>query len=74
MQDAFREAKSNGFGLSVIRKGEVQLNVDQSLEEVEELIAEIGSKIYHGKIMQERSVDINGLMKGVLGVKKRVRR
>ena len=74
MQDAFREAKSNGFGVSVIRKGEVQLNVDQSLEEVEELIAEIGSKIYHGKIMQERSVDINGLMKGVLGVKKRVRR
>ena len=74
MQDAFREAKSNGFGVSVIRKGEVQLNVDQSLEEVEELIAEIGSKIYHGKIMQERSVDINGLMKGVFGVRKRVRR
>ena len=74
MQDAFREAKSNGFGVSVIRKGEVQLNVDQSLEEVEELIAEIGSKIYHGKIMQERSVDINGIMKGVLGVEKRIRR
>ncbi|XP_071932763.1 uncharacterized protein [Coffea arabica] len=73
-KDAFREAKSNGFGVSVIRKGEVQLNVDQSLEEVEELIAEIGSKIYHDKIMRERSVDINGLMKGVFGVRKRVRR
>lgn len=73
-KDAFREAKANGFGVSVIRKGEVQFNVDQSLEEVEELIAEIGSKMYHDAIMRERSVDINTLMKGVFGLKKRVRR
>ncbi|XP_030541046.1 uncharacterized protein LOC115748635 [Rhodamnia argentea] len=67
-KDAFREAKANGFGVTVIRKGEVQLNVDQLLEEVEEQITEIGSKIYHDKIMQERSVDIGALMKGVFGV------
>ncbi|KDP28484.1 hypothetical protein JCGZ_14255 [Jatropha curcas] len=67
-KDAFREAKANGFGVTVIRKKELQLNVDQTLEEVEEQIAEIGSKMYHDKLMQERSVDISALMKGVFGV------
>ncbi|PQM35047.1 uncharacterized protein Pyn_07420 [Prunus yedoensis var. nudiflora] len=66
-KDVFREAKANGFGVTVIRKGEVQLNVGQTLEEVEEHITEIGSKIYHDKIMQERSMDISSLMKGVFG-------
>lgn len=67
MQDAFREAKGNGFSVTVIRKGQLQLNVDQTLEEVEEEIVEIGSKIYHDKITKERSVDISALMKGVFG-------
>ncbi|XP_022734040.1 uncharacterized protein LOC111287639 isoform X2 [Durio zibethinus] len=67
-KDAFRQAKANGFGVTVIRKGELELNVDQTLEEVEEQICEIGSKIYHDKMMRERSVDISSLMKGVLGV------
>lgn len=74
MQDAFQEAKANGFGVTVIRKGELQLNIDQTLEEVEELIAEIGSKIYHDTIMRDRSVDISAVMKGVFGLKKPVRR
>lgn len=42
--------------------------MDQALEEVEEQITEIGSKIYQDKIMKERSVDISSIMKGVLGV------
>ncbi|KAE8733287.1 Detected protein of confused Function [Hibiscus syriacus] len=58
-KDAFREAKANGFGVTVIRKRELRLNVDQTLEEVEEEICEIGSKMYHDKIMRERSVDIS---------------
>ncbi|KAJ8748515.1 hypothetical protein K2173_003414 [Erythroxylum novogranatense] len=66
-KDAFREAKANGFSVTVIRKGELQLNVDQTLEEVEEQISEIGSKIYHDQLIRERSVDINSLMKGVFG-------
>lgn len=65
LQDAFREAKANGFSVTVIRNGQIKLNVDQTLEEVEEEITEIGSKFYHDKIMHERSVDINTLMKGV---------
>lgn len=65
-KDAFREAKANGFSVTVIRKGEIKLNVDQTLEEVEEEITEIGSKIYHDKIMGERAVDIRALMKGVM--------
>ncbi|XP_074565900.1 uncharacterized protein LOC141822353 isoform X2 [Curcuma longa] len=64
-KDAFREAKANGFSVTVIRNGQIKLNVDQTLEEVEEEITEIGSKFYHDKIMHERSVDINTLMKGV---------
>ena len=56
--------------MSVIKKGQLQLNVDQTLEEVEESIAEIGSKIYHDSITKERSVDVNGLMKGVFGITK----
>lgn len=48
--------------------------MDQTLEEVEELIAEVGSKIYHDTIMRERSLDISAVMKGVFGLKKPVRR
>ncbi|KAI3886860.1 hypothetical protein MKW98_017212 [Papaver atlanticum] len=66
-KDAFRDAKANGFSVTVIRKGELSLNVDLPLEEVEEQISEIGSKIYHDKIMRERSVNIHSLMKGVFG-------
>ncbi|KAI3975608.1 hypothetical protein MKX01_017521 [Papaver californicum] len=69
-KDAFRDAKANGFSVTVIRKGELSLNVDQPLEEVEEQISEIGSKIYHDKIMRERSVNIHSLMKGVFGSSK----
>ncbi|XP_057778632.1 uncharacterized protein LOC130997358 [Salvia miltiorrhiza] len=69
-KDAYREAKANGFSVTVIKKGQLQLNVDQTLEEVEESIAEIGSKIYHDSITKERSVDVKGLMKGVFGITK----
>ncbi|KAG6437779.1 hypothetical protein SASPL_102707 [Salvia splendens] len=69
-KDAYREAKANGFSVTVIKKGQLQLNMDQTLEEVEESIAEIGSKIYHDSITKERSVDVNGLMKGVFGITK----
>ncbi|ESQ43895.1 hypothetical protein EUTSA_v10005757mg [Eutrema salsugineum] len=68
-KDTFREAKANGFGVTVIRKGELKLNIDEPLEEVEEEICEIGSKMYHDKIMGDRSVDISSLMKGVFNLK-----
>lgn len=53
--------------MTVIRRGELKLNVDLTLEAVEEQITEIGSKIYHDAIVKERSVDISSIMKGVLG-------
>ena len=43
--------------------------MDQTLEEVEEEITEIGSKMYHDKIMKGRSVDISSLMEGVFGLR-----
>ncbi|XP_077227738.1 embryo defective 1703 [Tasmannia lanceolata] len=73
-KDAFREAKANGFNVTVIRKGELQLNVDQTLEEVEDEITEIGSKMYHDKIMRERSVDMGAIVKGVFGAGKSTKR
>ncbi|XP_020574964.1 uncharacterized protein LOC110020994 [Phalaenopsis equestris] len=69
-KDAFREAKANGFSVTLIKKGEVKLNVDQTLEEVEEELKEVGSKIYHDKIMNERGVDIRSLVKGVIAADK----
>ncbi|OIT07428.1 PREDICTED: uncharacterized protein LOC109210258 [Nicotiana attenuata] len=69
-KDAFREAKANGFNVTVIKKGQLQLNVDQTLEEVEEAITDIGSKIYHDKIMRERSLDVSTVMKGLFGTGK----
>ncbi|XP_068639420.1 uncharacterized protein [Aristolochia californica] len=72
--DVFRQAKANGFNVTVIRKGEIELNVDETLEEVEDDIMEIGSKMYHDEIMRERSVDMGTLMKGVFGVRKSIRR
>ncbi|KAG9454335.1 hypothetical protein H6P81_007239 [Aristolochia fimbriata] len=71
-KDVFRQAKANGFNVTVIRKGEIELNVDKKLEEVEDDIMEIGSKMYHDEIMRERSVDMGALMKGVFGVRKTI--
>lgn len=73
-KDAFRDAKADGFNVTVIRKGEIKLNVDQTLEEVEEEITEIGSKFYHDKIMRERGVDIRSLLKGVINAEKSSKR
>uniref|UniRef100_A0A7N0UK75 Uncharacterized protein n=1 Tax=Kalanchoe fedtschenkoi TaxID=63787 RepID=A0A7N0UK75_KALFE len=73
-KDTFRESKANGFNVTVIRKGELSLNIDQMLEEVEEQIVEIGSKMYHDQIMKDRSVDMNALMKGVIGENKPIKR
>ncbi|PSS03939.1 LisH domain-containing protein [Actinidia chinensis var. chinensis] len=66
----FGKPKQNDCSVTVIRKRELQLNVDQTLEEVEEQISEIGSKIYHDKIRQERVMDVNLLTKGVLNSSK----
>ncbi|CAI9278109.1 unnamed protein product [Lactuca saligna] len=69
-KDTYREAKANGFNVTVIRKGELKMDVDQTLEEVEEKIEEIGSKMYHDKIMKGRNVNVDSVMKGVFGLKK----
>lgn len=73
-KDAYRDAKANGFNVTVIKKGQLQLNVDQSLEEVEEAITDIGSKIYHDEIMRERSLDVTTVMKGLFGTGKHTKK
>ncbi|KAJ1690819.1 hypothetical protein LUZ63_014974 [Rhynchospora breviuscula] len=69
-KDAFREAKAEGFNVTVIKKGEIKLNIDQTLDEVEDKIIEIGSKMYHDMIMHERSVDVGTIMKGLVRAEK----
>ncbi|KAJ3686165.1 hypothetical protein LUZ61_015329 [Rhynchospora tenuis] len=69
-KDAFREAKAEGFNVTVIKKGEIKLNIDQTLEEIEDKIIEIGSKMYHDMLMRERSVDIGTIMKGLVRAEK----
>ena len=44
--------------------------MDQTLEEAEENIVEIGSQIYHDKIMKGCNVDVDSVMKGVFGLTK----
>ncbi|ONK80151.1 uncharacterized protein A4U43_C01F14440 [Asparagus officinalis] len=73
-KDTFREAKANGFNVTVIKKGQVKFNVDNSLEEVEEEITEVGSKIYHDKIIRERGVDTRTIMRGLILADKAARR
>ncbi|GAB4861606.1 hypothetical protein Ancab_036857 [Ancistrocladus abbreviatus] len=73
-KDVFWQAKANGFGVTVTRKGELELNVDQPLEEVEEKIIEIGSKMYHDKIVREHSVDMSSSMKRVFRLSKSTKR
>ncbi|KAI4303419.1 hypothetical protein MLD38_039053 [Melastoma candidum] len=73
-KDVFRDAKANGFGVTVLRKGELKLNVDQLLEEVEEQISEVGSRIYYDNIMKEHAVDTSQLMAGVFGVSSKPRK
>lgn len=73
-KDTYQEARANGFNVTVIRKGELKLDVDQTLEEVEEKIDEIGSKMYHDKIMKGRNVNVDSVMKGVFGLKKPTQR
>ncbi|GAB2217467.1 hypothetical protein Drorol1_Dr00000659 [Drosera rotundifolia] len=64
-KDVYRLAKEKGFGVTVIRKGQITLNVDQPLEEVDAMITEIGSKMYYDKMTRERSVDMKSLMQGI---------
>ncbi|XP_031504213.1 uncharacterized protein LOC116266896 [Nymphaea colorata] len=64
-KDAFREARANGFSVTVIKKGELQLNIDRTLEEVESEIVEIGSKMYYDKYIRENEVSMEGIWKGL---------
>ncbi|KAL9272312.1 hypothetical protein AKJ16_DCAP22478 [Drosera capensis] len=49
----------------VIRKGQITLNVDQPLEEVDAMITELGCKMYYDKMTRERYVDMKSLMQGI---------
>ncbi|CAN6444745.1 unnamed protein product [Victoria cruziana] len=64
-KDAFREARANGFSVTVIKKGQLQLNIDRALKEVEVEIVEIGSKMYYDKYIHENEVSIEGIWKGL---------
>lgn len=58
----YKIAKEEGFKVTVLRMGQIQANVDQTLEEVEEKILEIGRSVYWEKVERERSIDIDSIL------------
>lgn len=58
----YKIAKEEGFKVTVLRMGQIQANVDQTLEEVEEKILEIGRSVYWEKLERERSIDIDSIL------------
>lgn len=58
----FEVAKEEGFKVTVLRNGQIQTNVDQTLEEVEEQILEIGRSVYWEKMDRDRSIDIDSIL------------
>lgn len=58
----YKIAKSEGFKVTVLREGQIRASVGQSLEEVEELILEIGRSVYWDQLERERAVDIDSIV------------
>ncbi|KAI5071651.1 hypothetical protein GOP47_0013902 [Adiantum capillus-veneris] len=55
-------SKEEGFQVTVLRSGQIQLNVDETLEEVEDKILEIGRCVYWDKLDREHSIDIDSIL------------
>ncbi|KAL2610375.1 hypothetical protein R1flu_028948 [Riccia fluitans] len=66
-KELYRDAKEEGYKVTVIKKGQLQLSVDQSLEEVESRILEIGSARYYDDMIRDRSIDMDAVIDEGLG-------
>eukprot|EP00250_Pteridium_aquilinum_P019494 c24453_g1_i2 orf=240-3263(+) len=64
----FEVSKEEGFRVTVLRMGQIQIHVDQSLEEAEDKILEIGRSVYWDKVYRDRSIDIDSILEQRFGL------
>lgn len=67
MQELYRDAGAEGYKVTVIKKGQLQLSIDQTLEEVESRILEIGTARYYEDLLRDRSIDMDAVLDDGLG-------
>ncbi|GLJ18588.1 hypothetical protein SUGI_0330990 [Cryptomeria japonica] len=66
-KDLYREAQSEGYKVTVIKKARIQLYFDKPLEEVEDMMAEIGNDIYYDKILEDNVIDMDSVIENGFG-------
>lgn len=66
-KDLYKEAKAEGFKVSVLKKGQLGLSPGQPLEDVEQRIVEIGSAVYWEELERGRSIDIDAVLDEGIG-------
>ena len=67
LQEIYREAKSEDYKVTIVKKAQIQLHIDKPLEELEGIITEIGSAMYYDKILDERVIDMDSVVKDAFG-------
>ncbi|BFI42791.1 hypothetical protein MPTK2_8g11930 [Marchantia polymorpha subsp. ruderalis] len=66
-KELYRDAGAEGYKVTVIKKGQLQLSIDQTLEEVESRILEIGTARYYEDLLRDRSIDMDAVLDDGLG-------
>eukprot|EP00249_Psilotum_nudum_P021177 c28005_g1_i1 orf=67-3276(+) len=57
-----KDAKAEGFGVTVLKEGQFIACVGQTIDEVEQRIVEIGSAGYWEKLLRDRSIDVDAVL------------
>ncbi|KAG6550131.1 hypothetical protein Mapa_008087 [Marchantia paleacea] len=66
-KELYRDAGAEGYKVTVVKKGQLQLSIDQTLEEVEARILEIGTARYYDDLLRDRSIDMDAVLDDGLG-------
>ena len=66
-KDLYKDAKQEGFKVTVIKKGQLGLVPGQALDDVEQRLIEIGSSIYWEELERMQSIDIDAVLDEGLG-------
>jgi hypothetical protein len=70
-KELHKDAKAEGFRVTVIKKGQLKLSMDTPFEEVEAQIYELGSSRYIDEIMKDRVIDMGSVVDDGLGFGRR---
>ncbi|KAH7439545.1 hypothetical protein KP509_04G066300 [Ceratopteris richardii] len=61
-KELLHACKKEGFQVTVLTSGQVQIHIDQTLEEIENRILEIGSSVYWDQLERDHSIDMDSLL------------